>query len=123
MTRSVNDGGIRSVLWFLPTTGDSRYVGSDVGARSPTFDYLGMVARAADTLGYDGLLVPSGRWCDDPWIASTAIAPTTRRVDFLLALRPGLISPVIAARSSSVSRKTMEASSALRLDSCAASGG
>jgi alkanesulfonate monooxygenase SsuD/methylene tetrahydromethanopterin reductase-like flavin-dependent oxidoreductase (luciferase family) len=57
-----------------------------------------MVARAADTLGYDGLLVPSGRWCDDPWVCSTAIAPTTRRIDYLLARRPGLISPVIAAR-------------------------
>jgi hypothetical protein len=39
--------GIRSVLWFLPTTGDSRYAGSDIGARSPTFDYLQQVARAA----------------------------------------------------------------------------
>lgn len=96
--RTSNDPGIHSVLWFLPTTGDSRYVGSDVGARSPTFDYLGTVARAADSLGYDGLLVPSGRWCDDPWVTSTAIAPTTRRIDYLLALRPGLISPVIAAR-------------------------
>ena len=77
MTRTSN-AGIRSVLWFLPTTGDSRYIGSDIGARSPTFEYLGQVARAADTLGYDGLLVPSGRWCDDPRITSTAIAPTTR---------------------------------------------
>jgi alkanesulfonate monooxygenase len=97
MTRTSN-AGIRSVLWFLPTTGDSRYIGSDIGARSPTFEYLGQVARAADTLGYDGLLVPSGRWCDDPWITSTAIAPTTQRIDYLLALRPGLMSPVIAAR-------------------------
>lgn len=90
--------GIRSVLWFLPTTGDSRYVGSDIGARSPTFDYLTQVARAADTLGFDGMLVPSGRWCDDPWVCTTAVAPFTRRTDFLIALRPGLISPVIAAR-------------------------
>jgi alkanesulfonate monooxygenase len=90
--------GIRQVLWFLPTTGDSRYVGSEVGARSPTFDYLQQVARAVDTLGYDGMLIPSGRWCDDPWVCTTAIAPFTRHTDFLIALRPGLISPVIAAR-------------------------
>jgi alkanesulfonate monooxygenase len=89
---------IRSVLWFLPTTGDNRYVGSEVGARSPTFDYLQQVARAADTLGYDGMLIPSGRWCDDPWVCTTAVAPFTRHTDFLIALRPGLISPVIAAR-------------------------
>jgi alkanesulfonate monooxygenase len=89
---------IRSVLWFLPTTGDSRYVGSEVGSRSPTFDYLQQVARAADTLGFDGMLVPSGRWCDDPWVCTTAVAPFTKHVDFLIALRPGLISPVIAAR-------------------------
>ncbi len=43
------------------------------------------------------MLVPSGRWCDDPWVTSTALATTTRRLDFLLALS-GLISPVIAAR-------------------------
>jgi len=90
--------GIRSVLWFLPTTGDSRYVGSEVGARSPTFEYLQQVARAADALGYDGMLIPSGRWCDDPWVCTTAVAPFTRHTDFLIALRPGLISPVIAAR-------------------------
>ena len=81
--------GIRSVLWFLPTTGDSRYVGSEVGARSPTFEYLTQVARAADPLGYDGLLIPSGRWCDDPWVCTTAVAPFTRHTDFLIAL-PGV---------------------------------
>ncbi|HEY0193841.1 MAG TPA: LLM class flavin-dependent oxidoreductase [Kofleriaceae bacterium] len=89
---------IEQVLWFLPTTGDNRYVGSNVGARSPTFDYLTSVARAADSLGFDGMLVPSGRWCDDPWVTTTAVAPFTRRTHFLIALRPGLISPVIAAR-------------------------
>lgn len=89
---------IRSVLWFLPTTGDNRYVGSEIGARSPTFEYLTQVAQAADTLGYDGLLVPSGRWCDDPWVCTTAVATATKHTDFLIALRPGLISPVIAAR-------------------------
>jgi alkanesulfonate monooxygenase len=89
---------IRQVLWFLPTTGDNRHVGSNVGARSPTFEYLTQVARAADSLGFDGMLVPSGRWCDDPWVSTTAVAPFTQRTDFLIAVRPGLISPVIAAR-------------------------
>lgn len=89
---------IEQVLWFLPTTGDNRYVGSAIGARSPTFDYLTQVARAADTLGFDGMLVPSGRWCDDPWVTTTAVAPQTKRTHYLIALRPGLISPVIAAR-------------------------
>ena len=38
------------VLWFLPTHGDGRYLGSDVAARHVTLNYLGQIARAADEL-------------------------------------------------------------------------
>ena len=43
-----------NILWFLPTHGDGRYLGSEVGARHVSLPYLGQIARAADELGYFG---------------------------------------------------------------------
>ncbi|EKZ97306.1 alkanesulfonate monooxygenase [Cupriavidus sp. HMR-1] len=86
------------VLWFIPTHGDSRYLGTSEGAREVSFDYLKQVAVAADTLGYDGVLIPTGRSCEDPWVVASALAAVTRKLRFLVALRPGLMTPTLAAR-------------------------
>ena len=37
-----------NVLWFLPTHGDGRYLGTTLGARELTLNYLTQVAKAAD---------------------------------------------------------------------------
>ena len=50
-----------NILWFIPTHGDSRYLGTTEGAREVNFDYVRQVASAADTLGYYGVLLPTGR--------------------------------------------------------------
>ena len=86
------------VFWFIPTHGDSRYLGTSQGARMVDFDYLKQVAVAADSLGYDGVLIPTGRSCEDPWVAASALAAVTRKLRFLVALRPGLMTPTLAAR-------------------------
>ena len=39
------------VLWFLPTHGDGRYLGTDAGARHVTMGYISQIARAADDQG------------------------------------------------------------------------
>jgi alkanesulfonate monooxygenase SsuD/methylene tetrahydromethanopterin reductase-like flavin-dependent oxidoreductase (luciferase family) len=49
------------ILWFLPTHGDGRYLGTEFGARHVTLGYLSQIARAADELGYFGVLLPTGR--------------------------------------------------------------
>lgn len=49
------------VFWFIPTHGDSRYLGTSEGAREVNIDYLKQIATAADTLGYEGVLIPTGR--------------------------------------------------------------
>jgi alkanesulfonate monooxygenase len=51
------------VLWFLPTHGDGRFLGSTDGARHVTLDYLSQIARAADACGYFGVLLPTGKSC------------------------------------------------------------
>ncbi|TIT42734.1 MAG: LLM class flavin-dependent oxidoreductase, partial [Mesorhizobium sp.] len=63
MSRDVADR--IKVLWFLPTHGDSRYLGTTEGGRAVDLPYLTQVAKAADTLGYYGVLLPTGRACED----------------------------------------------------------
>src|SRR6267154_1212409 len=86
------------ILWFLPTHGDGRYLASSTGARHVTLGYLSQIARAADELGYFGVLLPTGRSCEDSWVVASAMVPLTRRLRFLVAVRPGLQEPAAAAR-------------------------
>ncbi|WP_067850437.1 FMNH2-dependent alkanesulfonate monooxygenase [Alicyclobacillus mali (ex Roth et al. 2021)] len=85
-------------FWFIPTHGDTRYLGTTYGARQVDLGYMRQIAQAADNLGYDGVLLPTGRSCEDAWIVASALIPATERLRFLVALRPGLMSPVLAAR-------------------------
>ncbi|MFG1300530.1 FMNH2-dependent alkanesulfonate monooxygenase [Xanthobacter sp. V3C-3] len=87
-----------NVLWFLPTHGDGRYLGTSHGAREVSFGYLRQIAQAADQLGYYGVLIPTGRSCEDSWIVASSLAGFTERLRFLVAVRPGLLSPGVAAR-------------------------
>lgn len=87
-----------NVFWFLPTHGDSRYLGTSKGARQVDFDYLKQVAVAADTLGYDGVLLPTGRSCEDAWVAASSLIAETKQLKFLVAVRPGLSTPGLAVR-------------------------
>src|SRR3954447_10796992 len=86
------------ILWFIPTHGDSRYLGTSKGARAATFDYFKQVAIAADSLGYEGVLIPTGRSCEDSWVLAASLIDATRRLKFLVALRPGLVQPAVSAR-------------------------
>ncbi|HSD36067.1 MAG TPA: FMNH2-dependent alkanesulfonate monooxygenase [Rhodocyclaceae bacterium] len=87
------------IFWFLPTSGDTRYLGSSGFGRPPTLDYLGQVAVAADTLGYDGVLIPTDSGCLDPWAVASHVTPLTRQLQLLVALRTSLGNPVADARA------------------------
>ena len=95
---SVNVPERIKVLWFLPTHGDSRYLGTSLGGRAVDLPYLTQIAQAADSLGFYGALLPTGRSCEDSWVIASALAPLTRQLRFLVAVRPGLQSPTLAAR-------------------------
>ena len=86
------------IFWFIPTHGDSRYLGTAEGARALDHGYLQQVAQAADKLGYEGVLIPTGRSCEDPWVVAASLLPVTQRLKFLVAVRPGLHQPALAAR-------------------------
>lgn len=96
--------------WFLPTNGDSRdVVGGGHGSpatvsgrdRPPTVAYLSQIARAAEDLGFVGALTPTGAWCEDAWLTTAMVSRHTERLKFLVAFRPGFVSPTLAAQMAS----------------------
>jgi alkanesulfonate monooxygenase len=93
--------------WFLPTYGDSREIvggghgipaGSAGGARPASVAYLGQIARSAEQLGFVGALTPTGGWCEDAWLVTAMLNEVTESLKFLVAFRPGLTSPTLAAQ-------------------------
>jgi alkanesulfonate monooxygenase len=86
------------IFWFLPTHGDARYLGTSEGARPIDLAYLQQIAGAADNLGYEGVLIPTGRSCEDPWVIASSLIGATKKLKFLVAVRPGLHQPSLAAR-------------------------
>ncbi|MFY9073243.1 FMNH2-dependent alkanesulfonate monooxygenase [Aliarcobacter butzleri] len=90
-----------NIFWFIPTFGDNRYLGSKEQSRVSDFDYVKQVAIAVDTLGYDGVLIPTGRSCEDPFVVASSLIGVTQKLKFLVALRPGLLQPALAARIAS----------------------
>jgi alkanesulfonate monooxygenase len=86
--------------WFLPTSGDSRNVVPGAGGhgRPASIDYLGQIARAADELGFDAVLTPTGTTCEDAWLITSALSQHTTRLRFLVASRPGITNPTLAAQ-------------------------
>ncbi len=92
--------------WFLPTNGgDGRQVvggghGAEAGTggRPADVPYLGQVARAAEANGFEAALTPTGAWCEDAWLSTAMLSQVSERLKFLVAFRPGLLSPYLAAQ-------------------------
>ncbi|MFF2382278.1 LLM class flavin-dependent oxidoreductase [Streptomyces sp. NPDC058108] len=98
--------------WFLPTGGDGRtlvdrhaYASHAVGrarpadgVRAPDIAYLAQIAKASEQLGFEAVLTPTGTWCEDAWLTTVALAQHTERLKFLVAFRPGVVSPTLAAQ-------------------------
>ncbi len=87
-----------NLFWFIPVSGDGSYLGTTEGHRPADFRYLKEIAQAADRLGYGGVLIPTGRNCDDPIITASALSPLTESLRYLVAVRPGVASPSYVAR-------------------------
>ena len=86
------------VFWFIPTHGDGRYLGTSEAGRATSHSYMRQIAQAVDDLGYEGVLLPTGASCEDAWVVASSMIPLTKRLKFLVAIRPGLMSPTLAAR-------------------------
>ncbi len=104
--------------WYLPTSGDGRTIsdraypsldgkategpalgGASAAAvwRAPDIEYMAQIARAAEQLGFYGVLTPTGVWCADAWLVTAALTRETERLKYIVAFRPGITSPTLAA--------------------------
>jgi alkanesulfonate monooxygenase len=107
------DGRRVRLHWFLPTNGDSRTdlsLGNAVGAHGNRIEdrsdnarpgdvgYMTQVARAAEQLGFEAALTPTSSWCEDAWVMTAALTQVTQKFKYLVAFRPGLMSPTLAAQ-------------------------
>jgi alkanesulfonate monooxygenase len=90
--------------WFLPTYGDSRDLiagghGSSMrGDRPADLRYLTQLAQAAEINGFEAVLTPTGLWCEDAWLSTAMLIQSTEKLKYLVAFRPGLVSPTLAAQ-------------------------
>ncbi len=93
--------------WFVPIDGDGARIGTVRAERQPTFEYLREVAQTAEDEGFHSLLIPT-RFANglfeerqplaETWTMAAALAAVTSRIRFLIALRPGFISPGLFAQ-------------------------
>ncbi len=88
-------------LWFIPTSGDGSYLGSDDRSRPADPGYFREIAIAADRLGYTGVLIPTGVACEESFVLAGHLAAVTEKLKFLVAIRPGTASPAYYARLAS----------------------
>ena len=93
--------------WFLPTNGDGRDIvggGHGVATGSAARSVLPRSAtwarsRAAPSSSASRrVLTPTGAWCEDAWLATGMLTEVTERLKFIVAFRPGLLSPTLAAQ-------------------------
>lgn len=93
--------------WFLPTYGDSRLIvggghgapaGTAGGDREASIDYLASIVRAAESFDFTAALIPTGAWCEDAFVTAALLARETTSLGFLVAFRPGLVSPTLSAQ-------------------------
>ena len=93
--------------WFLPIDGDGFHIGTLEAERPPTFQYLKSVVESAEQGGFHSLLVPT-RFVNglfeenaplmETWTTVSALASVTKKARFLVAIRPGFISPGLFAK-------------------------
>ena len=99
MTRITHaEPGTANVLWFLPTL--SRPLPRHVAWRARGTP-CAISPRSRKPPTNSAILARCCQRVDpreDSWVVASALAPLTRRLRFLVAVRPGLQSPTVAAR-------------------------
>lgn len=84
--------------WFLPTGGDTITYGSKDGVVPPSLELFEKIATAAETAGFEYLLVPVATTCWDAYIVSSMVLARTKKIRMLVAARPGYATPILMAR-------------------------
>ena len=85
------------ILWYL-TAPDGVVPWEEKGRWDTGFDHLQQLAATIDKLGYYGALLATGYGGNDVLTVAAATLSATRRMTFLGAVHPGLLSPAKLAQ-------------------------
>lgn len=89
------------VAWFSAICSDDyEFLGVPDGSIRSSYEHCGDIVRKADALGYQNILLPSG-WIagQDALAFASALAPQTKQINLLVALRMGEVWPPMLARA------------------------
>jgi len=102
--------GSLGLHWYLPTAGEARsfqnggtnvHVPAGLQAvdsfRAPSLGYLTQIALGLEEAGFESVLVPTGSYCEDPWVVASALVSNTSTLRFLVALHPRTTTPALTA--------------------------
>lgn len=84
--------------WFVPTYGDGVTLTDQASMVPPSNELFARVAGAAESAGFEYLLVPVATQCWEAWISTAMLIPQTTSIDMLVAARPGVIAPTMMAK-------------------------
>ena len=95
------------LAWYVSCDGDGSHIGRKFAEFPPSFETFTRVAQNAEKSGFTTLLVPTSQisghygreaptW--DSIINAAVVAPATKAIKLLLAVRPGMIHPSYCAR-------------------------
>jgi len=89
------------IAWFSALCGDDyEYLGVPDGRLRSNYEHCGSLVKRADEHGFQNILLPSG-WIvgQDALTFAAAMAPQTRQINQLVALRMGEVWPPMLARA------------------------
>jgi alkanesulfonate monooxygenase len=89
------------ISWFAPICdGDDQFLGFRDPKFKSSWENTSQIVKTADQLGYSNVLCPSSYQVgQDPLTFISAMAPLTKQINFLAAIRSGEIHPPMLARS------------------------
>ncbi len=91
---------VLSLYWFLPLEPDVSYIGTwQLEGPEPTLDYMVAITNAAESAGFQGLLVHTGYTVyHETWLATAAVLARTAQAQLIVAVRPNQYHPAQAAK-------------------------
>ena len=79
--------------WFVPTSGDTSAFSDPDATIPPSLEHFTNVALAAESAGFEYVLVPVQTMCYEAWVSCAMIAARTERLQPLIAVRAGYMLP------------------------------
>src|SRR5687768_4644930 len=98
--RSLNSDAVE-VAWFAPLCDDDfELMGVKDSRLKSSWAHASEILLTADRLGFQNILCPSGYVVgQDTWTFASAVAPLTKQISLLTAIRCGEVHPPMLARA------------------------